>query len=60
MEYLIFDFDGELIDVLHFESDKSVAEYKAANLNYVVLSAEDTILNEDGIFVSEDDEDLEE
>lgn len=43
MDYLIYDEDGELIDVLHFENHKSLDSYRAKNPNNIIIKAEDLL-----------------
>ena len=38
MIYLVFDKDGELYDVLEFESDKQLEDFKAKNSELSVKS----------------------
>lgn len=47
MDYLIYDQDGELIDVLNFKTHKDYDAYKAKNPNAIILKAEDIVFEED-------------
>ena len=38
MDYLIYDEDGELIDVLHFENHKGLDAYRAKNPNGIKIA----------------------
>ena len=53
MKYLVFDQDGEMLDVLDFESIDTLALYKAENPTYIIKN-EDSLLDEDN-FIFEDD-----
>ena len=43
MDYLVYDEDGELIEVLHFENHKSLDAYRAKNPNSIIIKAEDML-----------------
>lgn len=55
MDYLILDDDGELIDVLNFDSQKAIDKYKSANPTHTVTIAEDMIFEEDNLSMDDDD-----
>lgn len=43
MDYLIYDEDGELIDVLHFKNHKDLDAYRAKNSSNIIIKAEDML-----------------
>ena len=43
MDYLVYDEDGELIEVLHFENHKGLDAYRAKNPNNIIIKAEDML-----------------
>jgi hypothetical protein len=54
MSYLVFDHEGEMLDVLNFDSTEELALFKAENPTYIVKQ-EDLILEEDDFAFDEDD-----
>jgi hypothetical protein len=58
MNYLVFDQEGELLDVLTFNSNDDLTLFKSTNPTYVIREEEDFIIDEDDFF-TEDDEGFE-
>ena len=59
MEYLIFDENGELFDMLTFNDEEALNLFQSANPKYDIQKESDFIIDEDEVFIEEDDEDFE-
>ena len=53
MDYLIFDTDGDLVDLLNFQSEEEFNKYKLLNPSY---SFEELVIDSDDFSFDDDDE----
>ncbi len=54
MSYLVFDQDGEMLDVLDFDSVEKLALFKAENPSYII---KEDLLDDDYLTEVEDEDD---
>ena len=56
MNYLVLNEEEELLDVLNFNSDKELNDYKTANPTHIIKEEKDLIIDEDDYFYDDNDE----
>jgi len=53
MDYLIYNQEGELLDVLNFETSKELDTYKAQNPLLIIEETDETEVGEDDLFIED-------